>query len=118
MMNAKLVSFGEIEIDGKHFNHDVVIEKGAVRKRLKKPSKAYRDRYGHTPLSADEEIPWQGQRLYIGTGMFGALPVMPEVFAEAEQRGVEVVIDKSEVICRLLEECRPSDINAILHVTC
>ncbi len=117
-MNAKLVSFGEIEIDGEHFNHDVIIVQGAVRKRHKKASKAYRDRYGHTPLSVEEEIPWQGERLYIGTGMYGSLPVMPEVLAEARRRGVEVVIDKSEVICRLLEDCRPADLNAILHVTC
>ena len=39
-MNAKLVSFGAVEIDGKHFNHDVVIENGTVRERLKKPSKS------------------------------------------------------------------------------
>ena len=118
MMNAKLVSFGEIEIDGRHFDHDVVIENGAVRQRLKKPSKAYRSRYGHTPLSAEEEIPWQGKQLFIGTGMFGALPVMPEVYTEAERRGVEIVIDKSKEICRRLEECRRGEINAILHVTC
>ncbi len=117
-MKAKLVSFGEIEIDGEHFNHDVVIEQGAVRKRRKKASKAYRDRYGHTPLSAEEDIPWRGARLFIGTGMYGSLPVMPEVLAEARRRGVEVVIDKSEEICRLLADCRPADINAILHVTC
>ena len=117
-MKLKLVSFGAIEIDAERYNHDVVIEKGAVRKRQKKVSKAYRDRYGHTPLSADEEIPWQGARLYVGTGMYGSLPVMPEVLAEARRRGVEVVIEKSEVICRLLEDCRPADINAILHVTC
>ena len=117
-MNAKLVSFGEIEIDGKNFNHDVVIEKGEVKKRHKKASKVYRDRYGHTPLSDEEDIPWQGARLYIGTGMYGSLPVMPEVLAEASRRGVEVVIDKSEVICRLLSDCRPAEINAILHVTC
>ena len=117
-MNAKLVSFGEIEIDGEHFNYDVVIEKGAVRKRRKMASKAYRDRYGHTPLSAEEGIPWQGARLFIGTGMYGSLPVMPEVLAEARRRGVEVVIDRSEAICRLMADCRPADVNAILHVTC
>ena len=39
-----------------------------MRKRKKKPSKPYRDEFGHTPLSADEELPWGGGRLIIGTG--------------------------------------------------
>ena len=57
-MDAKLVSFGEIEIDGRRFKHDVVVEGGQVRKRHKGPSKVHRARYGHTPLSVEEAIPW------------------------------------------------------------
>ncbi len=117
-MKARFNSFGEIEIDDERYRYDVVIEGGVVRKRKKKASKAYRDRYGHTPLSADESIPWSGNSLYIGTGMYGSLPVMPEVYKEAEQRGVEVVVDKTKAICRLFEEFQPKDINAVLHVTC
>jgi len=117
-MKARFDSFGEIEIDGERYQYDVVIERGVVRKRKKKASKAYRNRYGHTPLSAEEPIPWGGNSLYIGTGMYGSLPVMPVVYKEAEQRGVEIVVDKTEAICRLLEEFRAKDINAILHVTC
>ena len=72
-------SFGTIEIDGRSFDHDVVIERGEIRKRMKSPSKVFRDRYGHTPLSAEETIPWDCQRLVIGTGAAGSLPVMEEV---------------------------------------
>ena len=57
-MKARFVDFGEIKIDGQSYDYDVVIDKGKVHKRKKKPSKAYREQYGHTPLSADEEIPW------------------------------------------------------------
>ncbi len=32
--------FGSIQIDGKSYEHDVVIEGGAIRKRKKKPSKS------------------------------------------------------------------------------
>jgi hypothetical protein len=49
--------FGAIVIDGKRFEHDVVVEAGHIRRRKKGPSKAFRDRYGHTPLSPDEDIP-------------------------------------------------------------
>ena len=47
-MDAKLVSFGEIEIDGRRFTHDVVVEGELVRKRRKGPSNLYRERYVHT----------------------------------------------------------------------
>jgi hypothetical protein len=57
-MKAHLVAFGSIEIDGRRHEHDVVIDRGDVRKRIKKPSKPHRAIYGHTPLSADEDIPW------------------------------------------------------------
>jgi hypothetical protein len=67
-MDARLTRFGEIEIEGRRYAHDVVIEGGRVRKRRKKPSKPMRDRYGHTPLTAAEEIPWSGRRLIVGTG--------------------------------------------------
>jgi len=55
-MDARLISFGLIEIDGRRFEHDVVVEGGVVRRRKKAASKAYRDRYGHTPLSSDDPL--------------------------------------------------------------
>jgi hypothetical protein len=36
-MKAHLVAFGSIEIDGRPHEHDVVIDRGNVRKRIKKP---------------------------------------------------------------------------------
>ncbi len=67
-MQVKPASFGELDIDGQRFDYDVVIQKGEVSKRRKRPSKVYRDRYGHTPLSPAESIPWQGKVLNVGTG--------------------------------------------------
>lgn len=117
-MDAKLVAFGSIEIDGQRYDHDVVIEHGQVRKRKKGPSKAFRDRFGHTPVSTDEAIPWSGGRLIIGTGATGSLPVMPEVLAEAGRRGIEVVALPTETACELLGDAQDEDVTAILHVTC
>jgi len=90
-MKARLVKFGEIEVEGKRYTHDVVIDGGKVRKRKKGPSKQFREKFGHTPLSAGEEIPWGGKRLIVGTGAHGALPVMDGVLAEAKRRGIEVI---------------------------
>jgi len=117
-MDAHLVAFGEIEIEGRRYPHDVVIERGEVSKRRKGASKPYRARYGHTPLSLDEGIPWHGRSLIVGTGAEGMLPVMPEVLAEARRRGIELTAVPTEEACRLLRDLGPRDVNAILHVTC
>jgi hypothetical protein len=85
-MKMRLVTFGKINIEGKHYENDVVIEKGKVRKRKKRLSKTYRTQFGHTPLSAEEDIPWHGRKLFIGTGAYGSLPVMPEVYEEAHKK--------------------------------
>jgi hypothetical protein len=59
-------SFGSIRIDGVTYDHDVVIDRGEVRKRKKKLSKKFRDQFGHTPLSVEEKIPWKCRRLVVG----------------------------------------------------
>ena len=82
-MKAELVGFQVLEVEGKRYDADVVIERGLVRQRRKKPSKPYRDRFGHTPLSAKESIPWDGARLIVGTGADGRLPIMAQVYEAA-----------------------------------
>src|SRR5499425_3161869 len=109
-------TFGSIRIDGVTYEHDVVIDRGWVRKRKKKPSKKYRAEFGHTPLSVEEEIPWQCRRLVIGTGT-GALPVMAEVKREAKKRKFKLVILPTKAAIKELEK-ETAATNAILHVTC
>ena len=115
-MRFEKFSFGSIRIDGTTYEHDVVIDRGEVRKRKKKPSKKYRGEFGHTPLSIEEGIPWKCHRLVIGTGT-GALPVMPEVKREAARRKIELSILPTKEAIEELEQ-HPSGTNAILHVTC
>jgi hypothetical protein len=115
-MRFNSFSFGSIQIDGITYGHDVVVDRGEIRKRKKKPSQQFRDAFGHTPLSIEEEIPWKCGRLVIGTGT-GALPVMEEVKVEAKRRKVELVIVPTDRAIELLKE-EPPETNAILHVTC
>ena len=117
-MKMRMQTFGEIEVEGERYDYDLVIEQGGIRKRSKKPSKAYRARYGHTPLSAEEAIPWRGKKLFVGTGMYGKLPIMSELYATAEKKGIEVVARPTPEIYGMLQELKPKDINAILHATC
>ena len=117
-MDARLIGFGTVEIDGRRYDHDVVVEAGRVRKRKKGPSKAHRAAFGHTPVSTDEAIPWSADRLIIGTGASGALPVMPEVLEEARSRGVDLVMLPTAVACEALAAEEGERVAAILHVTC
>jgi len=117
-MDARLVGFGDLEVEGKRYDADVVIEGGQIRRRHKKPSKPYRNRFGHTPLSAKESIPWGGPSLIVGTGAGGLLPIMAQVHKEAARRNVEIVALPTEAACRLIADLEPDEVNAVLHVTC
>jgi len=117
-MTGRLVGFGEIKLEGRRYRDDLVIDGGKISKRKKKASKAYCDENGHTPLSVAESIPWGGRRLIIGTGIDGGLPVMAEVYQEADSRGVEVVAVPLEEALRLLQEVGKKDAFAVLHITC
>ena len=115
-MRVEKFSFGSIRIDGITYEHDVVIDRGEVRKRKKKPSKKLRGPFGHTPLSLEEKVPWKCRRLVIGTGA-GALPVMKEVKREAKRRKIKLLILPTKEAIKELKQ-HPGDTNAILHVTC
>ena len=60
-------SFGSIRIDGVTYEHDVLIDRGQVHKRKKKPSKKFREAFGHTPLSAEENK--DGDAMYQEAGV-------------------------------------------------
>ena len=80
------------------------------------PSKRFREEFGHTPLSIEEEIPWKCKRLVIGSGAYGQLPVMDEVKREAERRKVVLLIVPTSQAIQLIKKDPAA--NAILHVTC
>jgi hypothetical protein len=116
-MRIDQFTFGSIRIDGVIYDHDVVIDRGRVRERKKKPSKPFRSAFGHTPLSVKEKIPWDCRRVVVGTGADGALPVMDEVKREAAHRKVELLTVPTREAIRALQ-AEPEGTNAILHVTC
>ena len=110
-------SFGSLRIDDTLYEYDVVVDRGKIRKRNKKPSKKFRDEFAHTPLSVKEDIPWKCHRLIVGTGAHGGLPVMKDVNREARERGVELlVLPTAQAIEKLNENLE--DTNAVLHITC
>ena len=110
-------SFGSIRIDGRTREHDVVIDRGEIRKRKRKLSKKFREQFGHTPFSIEEEIPWRCHQLVIGSGVYGRLPVMQDVQREAERHKVKLLVLPTTEAIKLLKRS-PKDTNAVLHVTC
>ena len=110
-------SFGSIRVDGVTYDHDLIIDRGKIRKRKKAASRKFRGAYGHTPLSVAEAIPWRCRRLVIGTGADGALPVMQEVREEACRRQIDLVILPTAKAIGALTNAK-ADTNAILHLTC
>jgi hypothetical protein len=110
-------SFGSVRVDGVTYDHDLIIDRGKIRKRKKAASRKFRDAYGHTPLSAAEDIPWRCRRLVIGTGADGALPVMTQVRDEARRRKVDLVVLPTAQAIGMLSKAS-KDTNAVLHLTC
>ena len=110
-------SFGSIRIDGNEYAHDIVLDRDEIRRRKKKPSKQFRDEFGHTPLSIQEDIPWKCNKLVIGTGAYGRLPVMQEVRDKAEREKVKLLVLPTAEAIEILNRNRHG-MNAILHVTC
>jgi hypothetical protein len=115
IMKVRNLFFGTITIDGKIYLKDVVIDRGSVEKRKKSLSKKYADQYGHTPVSAEENIPWKCRNLVIGTGHNSMLPVMDEVYEIARQKSVTLHLMSTPEAVRHIND---PDTNLILHLTC
>jgi hypothetical protein len=109
--------FGSLQIDGSTYDHDVVIDRGEISKRNKKPSKKFSEEFGHTPLSVEENIPWKCRQLVIGSGAYGRLPVMQQVQREAERLQIKLLVLPTIEAIEVIKQ-EPKDTNAILHVTC
>ena len=108
-------SFGSLRVDGVTYDHDLIIDRGKIRKRKKAASRKFRGAYGHTPLSIAEDIPWRCRRLVVDRR--GALPAQQQVRDEARRRKIDLVIlPTAEAIGALTKTT--ADTNAILHLTC
>jgi hypothetical protein len=72
-------SFGSIRIDAAPTS----TMSSLIAANKKRPSKKFREQFGHTPLAIEEEISWRCSRLVIGSGAYGRLPVIQKVERKA-----------------------------------
>ena len=106
---------GEITIDGVRSETDVILNHGKIRKRNKKPSKKLQDTFGHTPLSAAEEIPGEPAARHRHRGLRQPA-VMDDVKARPPAR--DQPPDPADRRGHQALEKSTRRTNAILHVTC
>lgn len=114
-MNVSNLSFGSVTINGETYHEDVVIKHGSVKKRKKSESKTFRYKFGHTPLSVRENIPWKCKHLIVGIGHSSSLPVMKKVYETAFKKGVKLITMSTP---EAIKHINDPDTNLILHLTC
>lgn len=112
-------TFGSITIDGKVFNHDVLIKlNGEVVKRRKKLSKAV---YGssHTISLGEAEFIYEdgAEKLILGTGQYGMVNLSEEAAELLTGKGCEVGIFPTPEAIEAWNQSKDNTIG-LFHITC
>ncbi len=118
-MRIEGIEFGRITIDGRTYDHDVVIRlSGKVAKREKKLS---RERYGtsHIISKAEAKDVFEDgcDQLVIGTGQADNVRLSPEAKEFFEKRGCQVVLQPTPDAIQTFNQSREKKIG-LMHVTC
>lgn len=118
-MKIEGTSFGDITIDGRTYDHDVVIRlDGDIVKRKKKLSKKL---YGTSHVVSKDEAQFVFEKgaglLVVGSGQQGNVRLSPEAEAWLGKKGCEVVIQPTPEALRAFNEARGKKIG-LFHVTC
>jgi hypothetical protein len=118
-MQTESTSFGDITIDGRTYDHDVIIRlDGDIVKRKKKLSKKF---YGTSHVVSKDEAEFvfeKGSRLpVLGSGQEGNVRLSPEAEAWLAKKGCKVVIQPTPEALRAFNEARGKKIS-LFHVTC
>ncbi len=118
-MKIESARFGSITIDGKMYEHDVLIDlSGAVSKRKKKLSKKI---YGtsHTISRDEAEYVYQKgcEALILGTGQYDSVRLSPEAAAYFEKRDCAVIAKPTPEAIEAFNKSKARKIG-LFHVTC
>jgi hypothetical protein len=112
-MKIDSYSFGSIVIGGKEYTSDVLIFGDELKPDWWRVQ-------GHRLRI--EDLSWILKRkpevLVIGQGMSGMMAVPGEVKKELENRGIQVIIERTEKACKIFNELSQAKKAAALHLTC
>lgn len=113
-MNISSYSFGQIIIDKKEYNSDVIIYPDRIDSswwRIKSHSVTLGDIPGI--LINQPEI------IIFGTGFYGLMKIENQVKKECTKRGINLIIEKSGKAVQIFNELnKEHKIIAALHLTC
>jgi len=118
-MRIDHTAFGEITIDSKTYDHDVIVRlSGEIMKRKKKLSKKL---YGTSHIVSKDEAKFVFEKgcrqLILGSGQYGNVRLSPEAEAFFAKKKCEVVIKSTPQAIRAFNEA-PGKKIGLFHVTC
>lgn len=118
-MSIEETKFGSITINGKTYDHDVVIHlSGEVTKRHKKLSK---EKYGtsHIISKAEAQDVFEKgcDQLIVGTGQEGNVRLSPEASDYFEKKGCRVLLEPTPEAIQSFNQSPEKKIG-LMHVTC
>ena len=118
-MEIEGTTFGTITIDGKTYDHDVIIRlSGEVAKRKKKLSKKY---YGTSHVLSKDEAKFVFEdgceQLVLGTGQVGNVHLSPEAEAYFAKKSCTVLLEPTPKAIDTFNHSHARKIG-LFHVTC
>jgi hypothetical protein len=118
-MEIERTTFGTITIDGKIYEHDVIIRlSGDVVKRKKKLSKKY---YGTSHVVSKDEAKFVFEtgceQLILGSGQMGNVHLSPEAQAYFAEKGCKVLLQPTPEAIHEFNRSHAKKIG-LFHVTC
>jgi hypothetical protein len=118
-MEIEDTTFGAITIDGKTYEHDVIVRlSGEVVKRKKKLSKKY---YGTSHVLSKDEAKFVFEKgceqLILGSGQMGNVHLSPEAEAYFAKKGCKVVLQPTPKAIGAFNRSQAKKIG-LFHVTC
>jgi hypothetical protein len=118
-MQVDKAEFGRITIDGKTYDHDVIIQlSGKIEKRQKKLSK---EKYGTSHVISKAEAKYVFEDgcdvLIVGAGHNGNVSLSQEASDYFDKKGCRVILQPTPEAIRFFNQSHEKKIG-LMHVTC
>lgn len=127
MVNIEETSFGWIRINGKRYDHDVVVyEDGEKQDIIKRKKRITKRKHGTSHKFTREEMEtYIGSidtddidKIIVGTGQYGKLGLLPETKELLDELNIEYIEKKTPQLVELSKQLEQKGKIYIIHLTC
>ncbi len=127
MVNIEETSFGWIEIDGKRYDHDMVVyQDGEERNIIKRKKRITKSKHGTSHKFTRKEMETYLElvdiddidKILVGTGQYGELGLLPETKELLDELDIDHVEKKTPELVELSDQLEQIGVIYIIHVTC